>query len=70
MQQRNRSTERARECRRRKKDGLRLIPIEIFEQEIDELVRLGQLPAAERTDRISVSHTLYPIIEAGFRILK
>ena len=53
---RNSDTERARESRRRKKDGLRLIPIEIFEQEIDDLVRLGQLPASERADRISVSH--------------
>jgi hypothetical protein len=66
----NRSTERARESRRRKKDGLRLIPIEIFEQEIAELVQLGLLPAHEHNDKLSVSHALYPVIEAGLAAVK
>jgi len=59
------STARARESRRRKKDGLRQITVELFEREIDEFAQHGLLATHERGDKIAVSHALYLVIEAA-----
>ena len=55
---------RVRDHRRRKRDRLRLVPLEIFEHELDALVTHGLLSPDKRTDyRVAVPEALEKLIE-------
>ena len=53
--------------RRRRKDGLRCLTIELRETEIDALVRGGRLATDQRGDRTAVTQALYKFLEDTLR---
>jgi hypothetical protein len=61
---------RVHDYRRRKRDGLRLVPLEIFEGELDVLVEHGLLLPIKRNDyRVAVPEALEKLIEAAVAAL-
>lgn len=61
---------RVRDHRRRKRDGLRLVPLEIFESELDALVEHGLLAPKDRNDyRVAVPEALEKLIGAAVEAL-
>jgi hypothetical protein len=58
------AAERMRRCRRRKAKGLRVIPVQIFDREITNLVTRGFLAASERDDRRAVAHAMGKMLNA------
>jgi hypothetical protein len=63
------NAERGRAFRRRRKDGLRQITVEIFEQELDALEREGLLDRRDRSDRIAVGNAVTTVLERAFAAL-
>jgi hypothetical protein len=57
------STERSRRTRERRGYGLRVVPVEVFESEIDWLVRRGLLREADRPNPYEVGHAIERWIE-------
>ena len=53
------TAERMRRHRKRRRNGLRCLPIEISETDIEGLTRLGLLPAEMRNDLSAVVSALY-----------
>ena len=53
------AAERMRRHRLRRRNGLRCLPIEISETDIEGLTRLGLLPAEMRNDQSAVVSALY-----------
>ena len=53
------AAERMRRHRQRRRNGLRCLPIEISETEIEGLTRLGLLPAEMRNDPSTIISALY-----------
>ena len=61
---------RVRDHRRRKRHGLRLVPLEIFESELDALVEHGLLAPKDRNDyRVAVPEALEKLIGAAVEAL-
>jgi hypothetical protein len=50
----------------RKQRGLRCITIELFEHEIEGLIRGGYLAANERRDKLAVRKALYALLARAF----
>jgi hypothetical protein len=57
---------RMRATRRRRKEGLRCITIELRETEVDQLVANGLLNAAEREKENAVLLALYTVLDGAF----
>ena len=57
------AAERMRRHRRRRRDGLRCLVIELRETEIDALIRNGLLAAENRQDYDSVQSALYAFLD-------
>ena len=53
------AAERMRRHRKRRRNGLRCLPIEISETDIEGLTRLGLLPAEMRNDLSAIVSALY-----------
>jgi hypothetical protein len=53
------AAERMRRHRQRRRNGLRCLPVEISETDIEGLTRLGLLPAEMRNDLSAVVSALY-----------
>ena len=60
---RSRGAERMRRSRKRRKDGLRCLTIEIRDTEIDALVRRGLLAPADRNNRRTIMRALYAFLD-------
>jgi hypothetical protein len=56
--------ERMRRWRRRRAKGLHVIPIQIFNHEIANLVTRGFLAASDRDDRQAISHAMGKMLNA------
>jgi hypothetical protein len=59
----NPELENSRECRRRKKDGLRQVRCEVFEAELDALARHGLLPESGRHDAWEIARAVERVVE-------
>jgi len=66
----NRSTERVRLHRERRRVGLTPLTIEIYDKEVDDLVDHGLLPAGERNDRAAVAQAVGRVLDLAFRLLR
>lgn len=65
------STERSRHWRRRKAEGLRLLPsIEIKKAEVDLLVAKGLLREDERDSHRAITEAVYAVLEDAFQVLE
>jgi hypothetical protein len=53
------AAERMRAHRSRRRAGVRCLTIEIFEAEIDVLIRNGLLPTVSRNDKIAIREALH-----------
>jgi hypothetical protein len=53
------AAERMRAHRERRKAGVRCLTVQLFEEEIDELIRRGFLKDVARNDRQAVCEALY-----------
>jgi hypothetical protein len=49
--------------RARRRDGMRVVPLEIRDAEIDALVQLGVLQASDRDDRHAVARALGELLD-------
>ena len=63
-------TARSREYRRRKREGLVPIMLEIRGEEIAAMAQQRVLRAEDREDKLAVSAALYAILDAAFRALE
>lgn len=59
---------RMRLYRVRKERGLRCITIELFEREIDGLIRSGYIAAGERSDRRAVRRAVHALLDRIFPV--
>jgi hypothetical protein len=57
------AVERMRRHRKRRRDGLRCLIIELRETEIDELVRRGFLTEDARNDAVALRQAFYAFLE-------
>ena len=57
------STERSRLTRERQGYGGRVVPVEIYETEINQLVGAGLLSASERDDRLAIGRAIEKLLE-------
>ena len=64
------SAERARAFRRRRRDRMRLLSIEVREEEIDAMVSAGLLRAEQSKDRFAVIAALYVTLDRAFAALE
>jgi hypothetical protein len=64
------AAERARAFRRRRRDRMRLLSIEVREQEIDAMVGAGLLRPDQRKDTYAVIAALYAVLDRAFAVLK
>ena len=64
------STERVHLHRERRRCGLTPLTIEIYDEEVDDLVDHGVLPADQRADRGAVAKALGQILDRAFRLLR
>jgi SOS response regulatory protein OraA/RecX len=60
------AAERMRRSRQRRRDGLRLLRIELRETEIDKLIRSGYLERDGRNDANAVVGALYRVFDRIF----
>ena len=60
------STLRNREYRRRRQEGLTIIPVEVRAEEIAIMVEKRLIPERERRDKLAVAAGLYRILDAAF----
>ena len=60
---RSAAAERMRAHRRRRRDGMRCLTIELRETEIDALIRKGMLKADARNDQYAIRDALYAHLE-------
>ena len=60
---RSRGAERMRRSRKRRRDGLRCLTIEIRDTEIDALVRRDLLAPDTRNDRRAIKKALYAFLD-------
>ena len=63
-------TERARERRRRRKEALRLVQVEVFEAEVKLLTLYGTLDYRRTDDKIAVANAVTTVLERAFAALK
>ena len=63
-------TQRSREYRRRKKEGLRPIALEIRETEIDLMIEKRLLKHEERSDGFAIQAALYRFFDMAFSALQ
>ena len=63
-------SQRSREYRRRKREGLRPIMLEIRDEEIAAMVQRRILRAEDREDKLAVSAALYAVLDAAFGALE
>jgi len=61
------AAERARRHRERKRNGLRMVSVEIFEQEIERLETLGLLGASYRSNTAALKPAIERVIECVLR---
>ena len=64
------STERARRSRRRKREGLRLLRLEIRDAEVGTLVKVGLLRAEKRDDIAAVAKAVHELFDVIFPALE
>ena len=60
------STARNREYRRRRREGLVIVPIEVKNEEIDTLVARGLVRQGEREDKHAVEAGIYSVLDSAF----
>jgi hypothetical protein len=60
---RTRGAQRMRRCRQRRRDGLRCYRLELRDDEIEALVRLGLLSPGEQTNRNAVIKAMYTFFD-------
>lgn len=63
------STERVRETRRRRKQRMQLIKLEIREHEVSALIEHGLLDAGERDDPMAITSAIGVLLDAAFPAL-
>jgi hypothetical protein len=56
------AAERMRRCRRRRRDGVRLLTVELVEAEINALVAHNLLKEEERDDHFAILVALYTLL--------
>jgi hypothetical protein len=61
------STERSRITRERRRRGLRLVPVEILDGEVNWLVDVGLLPISERDDPHLIARAIERLLERSTR---
>ena len=61
------STERSRVTRERRRRGLRLVPVEILDGEVNWLVDIGLLPISERNDPRKIGRAIERLLERSTR---
>jgi len=61
------STERSRVTRERRRRGLRLVPVEILDGEVNWLVDVGLLPISERDDPHLIARAIERLLERSTR---
>jgi hypothetical protein len=61
--------ERARAFRRRRRERLRVLSVEVREEEVDALVSAGLLRADQSKDRYSILAALYTVLDRAFTAL-
>ena len=64
------STLRNREFRRRRKEGLTIIPVEVRQEEIAIMVERKLIHERERGDKLAVVAGLYRILDAAFAAIE
>jgi hypothetical protein len=52
-----------RDSRRRRRDGMRVIPFEVRDMEIEKLVALSLLDQANRNDRVAIARALGVLLD-------
>ena len=57
------AAERMRLTRQRRREGFRVIPFEVRDSEIDQLVRHGLLKSADRNNRESIARALGTLLD-------
>jgi hypothetical protein len=55
--------ERMRRHRQRRRDGMRCLPLEIRDTEVDELIRRKMLKEETRNDKQAILYALYEFLE-------
>jgi len=60
---RSRATERMRRSRKRRQDGIRCYTVQLRDQEVGVLIRLGLLSPTERGSRYSVTKALHSFFD-------
>jgi len=61
------AAERMRAHRDRRKDGLRCVMIQLFEEEVDNLIRKGLLNADARNNKYAVCEALHKHLDLTLR---
>jgi hypothetical protein len=61
------STERSRVTRERRRRGLRLVPVEILDGEVNWLVDIGLLPISESDDPRKIGRAIERLLERSTR---
>jgi hypothetical protein len=61
------STERSRVTRERRRRGLRLVPVEILDGEVNWLVDVGLLPISEHDDPRKIGRAIERLLERSSR---
>jgi hypothetical protein len=63
------SAERAATFRRRKRDKLRVLRIELRQEEIDAMVKNGLLKVVDRDHQFAITAALYEVLDRSFSAL-
>jgi len=61
------STERSRVTRERRRRGLRLVPVEVLDGEVNWLVNVGLLPISERDNPRKIGRAIERLLEQSMR---
>jgi hypothetical protein len=61
------STERSRLTRERKSYGGRVIPVEVYEAEVTQLVSAGLLSESARGDRLAIGRAIEKLLDLSAR---
>jgi hypothetical protein len=61
------STERSRLTRERQNYGGRVVPVEVYETEVTQLVSAGFLSESERGDRLAIGRAIEKLLELSAR---